>query len=154
MIVAIGADHRGFKTKSLIANYLRRRGHKVRDYGTDSEESVDYPDVAWLVGTAVARKRTRYGILLCNSGQGMAMVANKVRGVRAALCVDWVYARFARAHNNANVLVMPAGFMPYGTKMRKIVDVFLNTRFEGGRHRHRIEKMDNYERSQHTRKGP
>jgi len=147
MKIAIGADHRGFKTKLLIAGYLRKQGHEVFDYGTDSEEPVDYPDVAWQVGEAVAKKKTGYGILLCYSGQGMVMAANKVMGVRAALCAEKVCARFARAHNNANVLVMPAGFIPYGKRMREIITTFLSTRFEGGRHRRRINKIANYEKN-------
>lgn len=143
-MIAIGTDHRGFRTKSLIAEYLRKRGHKVVDHGTNSEESVDYPDIAWKVGKSVAGGKVKYGILLCYSGQGMVMAANKIRGVRAALCIDKVYARLARAHNDANVLVMPAGFIPYGRLMRDIVNTFMNTRFEGGRHRRRVEKMEKY----------
>lgn len=147
MKIAIGADHRGFKTKLLVASYLCKQGHKVFDYGTDSDEPVDYPDIAWQVGETVAKKKAGYGILLCYSGQGMVMAANKVRGVRAALCAEKACARFARAHNNANVLVMPAGFLPYGKKMRLIINTFLGTRFEGGRHRRRINKIAKYEKN-------
>ncbi len=147
MRIGIGADHRGFKTKSRIADHLREQGHKVIDYGTNSEESVDYPDIPVLVARDVARRKTDFGILLCFSGQGMVMAANKVRGVRAAFGVTRDYARFARAHNNANVLVMPAGFMKFGKKMQEIVSTFLNTEFEGGRHRRRINKMKKYEDS-------
>ncbi|MGB7055158.1 MAG: RpiB/LacA/LacB family sugar-phosphate isomerase, partial [bacterium] len=90
-----------------------------------------------------------FGILLCYSGQGMVMAANKVRGIRAAFCINDEYARFARAHNDANVLVMPAGFVKFGKKMRSIIDTFLTTEFEGGRHLRRIEKIRKYESSTH-----
>jgi ribose 5-phosphate isomerase B len=147
MKIGIGADHRGFKTKSQIVSHLRKLGHKVIDYGTDTEESVDYPDIAVRVARDVARRKTDFGILLCFSGQGMVMAANKVRGARAAFGINSDYARFARAHNHANVLVMPAGFLKFGKKMRDIIRVFLNTKFEGGRHRRRINKMKRYEDS-------
>lgn len=147
MKIAIGADHRGFRTKSLLAAYLTRSGHDILDYGVDSEAPADYPDIAWRVGEAVARRKARYGILFCYTGQGMVITANKVRGVRAALCVEPVCARFARAHNDANILVLPAGFFEYGTKMRRVIEVFFKTRFEGGRHRRRIKKISEYEGS-------
>ena len=150
MKIGIGADHRGFKTKSRIVKHLRKQGHRVLDYGTDFEESVDYPDIAVRVARDVAKRKTDFGILLCFSGQGMVMAANKVRGVRAAFGINCDYARFARAHNNANVLVMPAGFMKFGKKMRDIIRVFLHTKFEGGRHRRRINKMKRYEDSAHS----
>lgn len=149
MKLAIGADHRGYRTKSLITNYLRDQGHEVLDYGTLSEDSVDYPDFAINVAERVARGKARFGILLCYSGQGMVMAANKVRGIRAAFCVSSEYARFARAHNDANVLVMPAGFIKFGRKMKGIIDTFLNTRFEGGRHLRRVKKIKKYEGSTH-----
>ncbi|UCF70075.1 MAG: ribose 5-phosphate isomerase B [candidate division WOR-3 bacterium] len=147
MKVAIGADHRGFKTKSFITTYLKRRGIEVLDHGTLSEEPVDYPDIAWHVGTSVALKRVKFGILLCYSGQGMVMAANKVKGVRAALCVDKIGARLSRAHNDANVLVLPAGFMPYGRKMREIINTFLTAKFERGRHLRRVRKMEEHQKS-------
>lgn len=147
MKIGIGADHRGFKTKLRIANHLRKRGHRVIDYGTDSEKSVDYPDIAVRVAEDVAKQKTDYGILLCFSGQGMVMAANKVHGVRAAFGINKEYARFARAHNNANVLVMPAGFLRFGKKMQEIIAAFLDTKFEGGRHRRRINKIKRYENS-------
>ena len=149
MRIGIGADHCGFRTKARIAKYLCEKGHAVLDYGTDSEESADYPDIAIMVAEAVAKKRVKYGILLCYSGQGMVMAANKVRGIRAALCADAKSARFARAHNDANVLVMPAGFLKFGKKMQVIIDTFLETGFEGGRHLRRIRKIIRYENSTH-----
>ncbi len=150
MKIGIGADHRGFKTKSRIASHLRKQGYKVVDYGTDSEESVDYPDIAVRVARDVAKRKTDFGILLCFSGQGMVMAANKVQGVRAAFGIDKDYARFARAHNNANVLVMPAGFIRFGKKMQEIIATFMDTKFEGGRHRRRINKMKRYENPSHS----
>jgi ribose 5-phosphate isomerase B len=147
MKIGIGADHRGFKTKLRIANHLRKMGHSVVDYGTDSEAAVDYPDIAVRVAEDVAKKKTDYGLLLCFSGQGMVMSANKVRGVRAAFGINKEYASFARAHNNANVLVMPAGFLKFGKIMKEMITTFLNTKFEGGRHRRRINKMKRYEDS-------
>jgi ribose 5-phosphate isomerase B len=149
MKIGIGSDHRGFAMKARIVDYLHKKGHTVVDYGTDSANSVDYTDFAIRVAEAVAGREVAYGILLCYSGQGMVMAANKVRGIRAALCTNATYARVARAHNNANVLVMPAGFMDYGTKVRSTIHTFINTRFEGGRHRRRIKKMAVYENSTH-----
>lgn len=149
MKIGIGADHRGFRTKTRIMKYLREKGHSVSDYGTDSEESADYPDIAIMVAEAVAKKKVKYGLLLCYSGQGMVMAANKVCGIRAALCADAKYACFARAHNDANVLVMPAGFLKFGKKMQVIIDTFLETSFKGGRHLRRIRKIKRYENSTH-----
>ncbi|MDH4210714.1 MAG: ribose 5-phosphate isomerase B [candidate division WOR-3 bacterium] len=149
MKIAIGADHRGFVTKTKVIDYLRKKGYDVLDYGVDSAEPIDYPDIAIRVGEAVASRKVAYGILFCYSGQGMVMAANKVKGVRAALCIDPTYARFARAHNNANVLVMPAGFIKYGARMRNIVNTFILTEFEGGRHLRRIKKIGQYEDSTH-----
>jgi ribose 5-phosphate isomerase B len=149
MKIGIGADHRGFSAKLQIVKYLCKRRHSVKDYGTDSEAPADYPDIAIIVAEAVAKKKVKYGLLLCYSGQGMVMAANKVRGIRAALCADAKSARFARAHNNANVLVMPAGFLKFGKKMQAIIDTFLETVFEGGRHLRRIRKISRYENSPH-----
>jgi ribose 5-phosphate isomerase B len=145
MKLGLGADHRGFRTKNRIVAYLRQQGHEVLDYGTMSDDSVDYPDFAIAVAEAVAKGKLHYGILLCYSGQGMVMVANKVRGIRAAFCVNEEYAEFARAHNNANILVMPAGFVRFGKRMKAIIDTFLKTKFEGGRHLRRIKKISKYE---------
>lgn len=149
MKIALGADHRGYQTKDRIAKYLLARGYKIVDFGTQSDESVDYTDIAIAVAEAVRKGNADYGILLCFSGQGMVMAANKVRGIRAALCVNQEYAKYARAHNNANVLVMPAGFMKFGSRMKSVIDTFLNTSFEGGRHLRRIKKIGKYESSTH-----
>ncbi len=154
MKIAIGADHRGFRTKSLLTAYLTRSGHDVLDFGVDSEAPADYPDIAWRVGESVARGKARYGILFCYTGQGMVMAANKVKGVRAALCAETKCARLSRAHNNANVLVMPAGFLPYGPRMRRVVKLFLSTRFAAGRHQRRVNKIAAYERKRSLRTKP
>ncbi|MGD9379712.1 MAG: ribose 5-phosphate isomerase B [candidate division WOR-3 bacterium] len=150
MKIAIGADHRGYRTKSRIIYYLRDQLYEVLDCGAHSETSVDYPDFAISVAEKVAQRKARFGILLCYSGQGMVMAANKVRGIRAAFCVNEEYAKFARAHNDANVLVMPAGFLKFGRKMKGIIDTFLNTKFEGGRHLRRVKKIKKYEGSTHS----
>jgi ribose 5-phosphate isomerase B len=149
MKIGIGADHRGYQTKARIVAYLQKNGHDVVDYGTRSEDSVDYPDIAISVAEEIARGRLDFGILLCYSGQGMVMAANKVRGIRAAFCINEEYARFARAHNDANVLVMPAGFIKFGKKMKSVIDTFLHTGFEGGRHLRRVDKIKKYESSSH-----
>lgn len=145
MKIAIASDHRGFKTKSSIIKFLRKKGHRVVNYGTDSENSVDYPDFAFKVSQAVVKKKVRFGVLLCYTGQGMAMSANKVKGVRAAICISPEIAKLTRAHNNANILVIPAGFMKYSKTMQKTIDVFMYTKFEGGRHLRRLKKILNYE---------
>ena len=145
MKIGIGADHRGYKLKEKIINYLRRSGCEVFDYGAFSPERVDFPDIGFRVAEDVVQRRLRFGILLCFSGEGMVMTANKVKGIRAALCLKPEFARLARAHNNANVLVIPAGFVKFGQELKRIIDVFLQTRFEGGRHRRRINKIRRYE---------
>ena len=145
MKIAIGADHRGFTLKKSIIKYLIRRGHAVKDYGTDSSDPVDYPDIAFQVGEAVASPRFRFGILICFTGQGMIMSANRVAGIRAALCTDAKAARMTRAHNNANILVIP-GYISYGTQVRSIITAFFTTPFDGGRHARRVHKITQYEK--------
>jgi len=147
MKIGIGADHRGFKLKSLIKKFLVKKGYSVVDYGTNSEISVDYPPIALQVAQDIINKKLRFGILLCYSGQGMAIAANKVRGIRAAICNDSAVAQVTRAHNNANVLVIPAGFVSTGKKLQSIIDVFLTTKFEGGRHLRRLNIIKTYENS-------
>jgi ribose 5-phosphate isomerase B len=108
MKIGIGADHRGFKLKTRLKEYLLSNGNKVIDFGPDSEAPVDYPEIAIRVAKAVANKKIKFGILSCFSGQGMAIAANKVPGIRAAICTDKELAYYARAHNNANILVLPS----------------------------------------------
>ncbi len=144
MIVAIGADHNGVSLKAAIVEFLRSRGVEVLDMGTQSADSVDYPDFAFRVARAVAEGRADRGILICGTGIGMAIAANKVPGIRAANCNDLLMARLARKDNDANVLTLGGRILaPY--LAREIVAVFLDTPFEGGRHARRLQKIANLE---------
>ncbi len=146
MKIAIGSDHAGFRLKEIVKNFLKTRNIEVEDFGTYTEESVDYPDYAFKVGEAVARKDFDFGILICGSGIGMSIAANKVKGVRAALCNDLYTAHVSREHNNANILCM--GGRVIGEEVAKeIVSVWLNAKFEGGRHERRVNKITDYENS-------
>ncbi len=144
MNVSLGADHRGFELKEKVKEYLTRLGHDVIDFGTDSAESVDYPDFAFKVAESVAEGEADFGVTVCWTGNGMNMVANKVKGVRSALCLNDEMAMLARAHNNANVLALASNFVSE-TMARKILDVWLATEFEGGRHARRLEKIKSHE---------
>ncbi|MBN2620489.1 ribose 5-phosphate isomerase B [candidate division WOR-3 bacterium] len=148
MKIAIGADHRGFPLKEKIKRYLIKKGNRVNDFGADSALPVDYPDYAFAVARSVAGGKVRFGILLCLTGQGMTMAANKVKGVRAALCTTAQAARLTRAHNDANVLVIP-GSLKYSATVRSIISTFFATRFEGGRHKKRVDKIHRYEYRYH-----
>jgi ribose 5-phosphate isomerase B len=143
--VAIGSDHAGFRLKEHLKDVLGQGGHDVLDLGTDSEASVDYPFYCAAVGRAVAEGRAERGIVIGGSGNGEQMAANKVWGVRAALCNDLYTARYARLHNDANVLSLGARVVGEGL-VDEILDVFLTTEFEGGRHVRRIEQLAEIER--------
>ncbi|MEA2517195.1 MAG: ribose 5-phosphate isomerase [Actinomycetota bacterium] len=147
MRIALGADHAGFSLKALVAKHLADRGHEVIDLGTDSEESVDYPSFCAAVGRAVVEGQADLGMVMGGSGQGEAIAANKVHGVRAALCHDEWTARFARLHNDANVLSMGGRLLGEALAMA-IVDVFLETNFEGGRHVRRLEQIADIEKEE------
>jgi ribose 5-phosphate isomerase B len=138
--IGIGADHRGYKTKEYLKKYLSECGYRVKDFGTDSEESCDYPDVAYPLAKEMSRKKIDRGILICGSGIGMSITANKVRGVYAALCMNEEMARMSRNHNNANIISVGASLLSR-IKIRNIVDVWLKEDFEGGRHRRRFNKI-------------
>jgi ribose 5-phosphate isomerase B len=138
--IAIGADHAGFHAKEWIKQFLAAQGYEVDDVGTSSEESVDYPDFARAVADRVAAGRDPIGILLCGTGMGMAIAANKVPGVRAALAHDIMTAHLAREHNDANVLTLGARVLPQ-EQLVPIVREFLNTAFAGGRHQRRVDKI-------------
>jgi ribose 5-phosphate isomerase B len=138
--IALGADHAGVQLKSALAKHLADRGHEVVDVGTDSEESVDYPAFCAAVGRAVVRGDVDVGIVMGGSGQGEAIAANKVHGVRAALCLDEWTARMARTHNDANVLALGGRILAEAFAC-SIADVFLTTDFEGDRHVRRIEQI-------------
>jgi ribose 5-phosphate isomerase B len=140
MRIAIGADHAGFALKEHLKSTLARLGHQVEDHGTDSETPVDYPPICAAIGRAVAAGRADRGIVLGGSGQGEQMAANKVAGVRAALCNDLYTARFARLHNDANVLSMGARVVGVGLA-EEILRTFLATGFEGGRHARRVAQL-------------
>lgn len=150
MKIALGADHRGFNAKNGILNFLREQGHEVVDFGTDSSKSSDYPDAALPASTAVRDGKCELGILFCGSGIGMSIAANKVHGIRAALCHDELTTEMARRHNNANVLCLPADLAGEAL-IRRIVDVWLKTPYEGGRHDRRIEKIAEIENKQCSR---
>lgn len=138
--IAIGSDHAGFKYKEQLKQYLTQKGMTVVDKGTFSEESTDYPDYAHPVATMVEEGAAAAGILICGSGNGVCMTANKHQGIRAALCWNEELAMLARQHNNANIICMPERFVDYATA-QKMADLFLSTPFEGGRHERRVEKI-------------
>jgi len=144
MKVAIGSDHRGYKLKSRLKELLEDRGHEVMDLGTGDQESVDYPDYAFPVSEKVAAGEADRGILICGSGIGMSIAANKVRGIRAALCRTVWDAEMTRKHNDSNVLALSekSGDDP---AVNEVVLTWINTPFEGGRHLRRINKIADYE---------
>lgn len=138
--IAIGSDHAGFEYKEAIKNSLITTGWQVEDKGCYSMESVDYPDFAHPVAAMVEEGKAAAGILVCGSGNGVCMTANKHQGIRAAVCWTEELASLARQHNNANVICIPARFVPLGLA-GKMTDLFLSTPFEGGRHERRVEKI-------------
>lgn len=146
MRLAIGADHAGFALKARLIDMLHRLGHDVIDLGTDSVRPVDYPPIMAAVGRAVARGEVERGIVLGGSGQGEQIAANKIRGIRAALCLDLHTARLSRLHNDANVLAIGARVVA-PELAEEILRVWLDTAFEGGRHLPRIQQISEIERS-------
>jgi len=140
MIIPIASDHAGYPAKELAKKVLEKLGHMPVDYGTHDENSVDYPDFAKLVASAVADGEYDRGILICGSGQGMCITANKFPGVRAALAWNPEIAKLAAQHNNANVLCMPGRFLNE-QELQAIIDTWVSTKFEGGRHQNRIDKI-------------
>lgn len=140
MRISLGSDHAGFAMKEQVKAYLVAQGHTVADAGPDSEDSVDYPTYAEAVGRAVARGETDFGVLICGTGLGMAIAANKVPGVRAVQVTDPEFARMARLHNDANVLTLAGRYSDLAA-VEGIIDVFLGTAFEGGRHQRRIDMI-------------
>lgn len=140
MKIAIGADHAAVKMKAAIINMLQEYGHEVSNFGTDTEESVDYPDFGHPVAQAVVSKAADLGIVLCGSGNGINMTVNKHPGIRSALCWEEELAKLARQHNNANILALPARFISLN-EGKKITRAFLEHSFEGGRHERRVNKI-------------
>ena len=147
MKLSIAADHRGFQVKERMKIFLAELGHEIEDFGTNSQEPCDYPDCAYPAAKAVSQGQAERGILFCGTGIGMSLTANKVRGVRAALCHDEVTVDLARRHNNANMLCLPADLL--GEKqIMQIIRIFLEAPFDGGRHLRRIEKLIKIEQDQ------
>ena len=139
----IGTDHAGFEVKPFVIEYLQKKGIEVEDLGCYSNESVDYPDYAHKVAKAVLDNPGSMGILICGSGIGMSLAANKHKGIRAALCHDYYTAEMARRHNDANILCFGARIVGKG-EIESILEAWLTHEFEGGRHQRRVEKIDNF----------
>ncbi len=140
MKIAMGCDHGGVELKAAIAQHLEKRGFEVVDYGTNSSASVDYPDYSKAVGQAIQNGDCERGILICGTGQGIAMAANKMRGIRCAVLTDVFSAEMTRMHNDANVIALGGRVTGVGHALR-IVDAYLDAEFEGGRHQTRINKI-------------
>lgn len=140
MRISVASDHRGFQIKEQIVEMLREKGHEVDDAGTTGPESVDYPDFAAIVAKKISNHTADRGILICGTGIGMAIAANKFKGVRAAPCTDEVTAEISRRHNDLNVLCLSADLISPRTAER-MIETWINTDFEGGRHLRRIEKI-------------
>ena len=145
MKISIACDHGAYELKERLKAHLLEQGHAVTDCGTDSTESCDYPDFGLAAAKLVADGACQRGVVLCTTGIGMSMAANKVRGVRCALCHEPLSAEMTRRHNDANVLAMGAG-VTGGNLAERILDVFLSTEFEGGRHQRRVDKVMEAER--------
>lgn len=143
-MIAIGADHGGYKLKEEVKKYLDEKGIEYKDFGTYSEERVDYPDIAKEVSKAVQKNECDRGILICRSGYGMSMVANKFKGVRSAPCFEETAAKFSRMHNDSNVLALGADYVTVNQAIQ-IVRVWIATEFEGGRHQERLDLIKEIE---------
>ena len=141
MNISIGNDHAGTKYKLELLSYLTEKGHTIINHGTDDENSMDYPDTIHPVANDVSNQKADIGIIICGSGNGANMTANKHKNIRSALCWNSQIASLARQHNNANILSLPARFISLD-EAKEIVNLFLSTSFEGGRHQRRIEKID------------
>ena len=138
--IAIGCDHAGFDYKTQIVSWLQQKGFRVKDFGVNENKSVDYPDYAHPLASAVESGENAFGILLCGSANGVAMTANKHAGIRAALCWENDVAKLARQHNDANVICIPARFVALALT-EQMIENFMNTPFEGGRHQGRVDKI-------------
>ncbi|HEY7729253.1 MAG TPA: ribose 5-phosphate isomerase B [Candidatus Eisenbacteria bacterium] len=150
MKIALGADHAGFEMKERVKRILESRGHEVQDLGTHSTESTDYPSFAFRVAEAVRDGTVDRGVLVCDSGNGIAIAANRVEGVRATICMDPRHAELARRHNDSNVLVLGAAFLA-PADLTPTVDAWLTAPFDGGRHARRLGQITEYERA-HARR--
>jgi len=144
MKIAIGCDHGGLEHKNAIAEHLKENGHEVTDFGIYEQVSVDYPDIAVKVTSSITNGDCELGILVCGTGIGMSIAANKVNGIRAAACSEHFSAKYTRMHNNSNVLCLGGRVIGVGTAI-ELADLFVNTSFEGGRHQRRIDKITEIE---------
>lgn len=144
MKIAIGCDHGGFEHKNAIKSHLLERGFEVTDCGIFENVSVDYPDIAVKVCSEITSGRAEMGILVCGTGIGMSLAANKIKGIRAAACSDHYSAKYTRLHNNANILCLGGRVIGIGTAL-ELTDIFTDTKFEGGRHQRRIDKISELE---------
>ncbi|MCB9188472.1 MAG: ribose 5-phosphate isomerase B [Flavobacteriales bacterium] len=140
MRIAIGSDHAGFKLKAVIIDLLTSNGHEVEDFGCFNEDSMDYPDVAHPACMSIESGQNAMGVLICGSGNGISITANKHQGIRAALCWNAELAELARLHNDANIISLPARFISE-EEAKKCVELFFSTAFEGGRHQRRVDKI-------------
>ena len=140
MTISIGNDHAGVNLKNYIVKYLKEKGFKINDKGTNTDKSVDYPDFIHPVSKEIEEKKSSLGIIICGSGNGAAMTANKRKNIRAALCWSKEISKLARQHNDANILSIPSRFVSTAEAI-DIVDAFIKTDFEGGRHQRRVEKI-------------
>jgi len=145
MKIALGSDHRGIVVATSLVNHLRAEGHEVEILGECSGPATDYPDIAWLVARAVGERKVDRGILICGTGIGMCIAANKLPGIRAAMAQDELAAQLSRTHNDANVLCLSADLIGQ-TLAKRVVDVWTKTQFEGGRHQRRLNKIAAIER--------
>lgn len=144
MKVSVGSDHRGIEQRAAIVKAVEINGHEAVDFGTHEEDSVDYPDIVAPVARSIADGQSQRGILICGTGIGVSIAANKIKGVRAAVCHDLRTAELSRLHNDANVLCMPADTLS-ADQMAEIIKLWLSTDFEGGRHQRRVDKIHELE---------
>ena len=142
MIIGIGCDHAAFKEKSLLIEYLKKSNYKIVDFGCNSSESVDYPDYAHMLSKSLISKEIDKGVLICGSGIGISIAANKNKGIRAALCCSEFHAEMSRKHNDANIIAFGARVTDI-KDMQSMINIFLITNFEGGRHLKRVNKIEN-----------
>lgn len=147
MKIALGADHGGYELKNEIRTHLENQGIEVLDLGTNSKESVDYPKYGFMVGDAIINGKADLGVIVCGTGLGISMAANKVPGIRAAVCTETYSARMAREHNNANILALGGRVVGVGLAL-DIVDIFIKTPFAGGRHARRVDLISSIEKGE------
>ena len=146
MKIAVGCDHGGLEHKNAIAEHLKSEGFEVEDFGIYENKSVDYPEIALKVANSIKNGENELGILVCGTGIGMSLAANKVNGIRAAACSEHFSAKYTRLHNNSNILCLGGRVIGIGTAL-KLCDIFVNTEFEGGRHQRRIDMITEIEKS-------